>query len=165
MLRLDNFIILGFHLHKDCLVTHKNDNIQGRPLVVRGTFHAPLRRGMVCENHVARGHGFWKPCLEVEGGKEGLIQQATRGPAIVPTSMDLILPRTLVSRVFVPTNCVGKMTLPFLLSDPLLGVFSGGIPFLSIIIFIFYFFLSSSLQVVEDYSIAWNAPNSPWRFE
>jgi len=60
--------------------------------------------------------------------------------------MDLILPRKLVSRMVLPTNRAGKMTLSFIFSSSLIGVLGGGSPFLIIgIIILVPLFLTSRL--------------------
>jgi hypothetical protein len=72
--RLKIVIVLGSSLQIDHLVTHENRSIRGRPLMVRGTFHAPLWRGK----------DLLQPCVEVEGEKDELRQQVVGGPFVVP---------------------------------------------------------------------------------
>jgi hypothetical protein len=55
--RLGNVIFVVPSLQIDCLVTHKNSHIQGRPLMMMGTCHAPFRKGKICGNHVLRLRG------------------------------------------------------------------------------------------------------------
>jgi hypothetical protein len=64
------------------------------------------------------GEGFLQPYVEVEEGKDGLRQQVVGGPFVVLKEMDLILLGTLMSRVVLPTNHVGKPTLFFSLVPP-----------------------------------------------
>jgi hypothetical protein len=49
-----------------------------------------------------------QPYVEVEGEKDELRQQVVGGLFLCQKSMDLILLRTLMSRVVLPTNHVGK---------------------------------------------------------
>jgi hypothetical protein len=110
---------------------------------------------------LAEGKDLWQPCFEVEGGKDGLIQQVVGGGGgalLCQKSMDLILSRKLMSRVVLPTNHVGKPTL-FFFSSPLLMFWVGEVPF-SLLEFFFVPFLLSSrlLRILRLHVTALNSP-------
>jgi len=104
--------------------------------MLRGTYHAPLGEG--------GGDIFCNHMLRIRGKRMSRDNKLLGVPLLSQIQMDLILPRTLMSRVVIPTNCACEQYLLFLFHATPLIIFHRINPLVSVGIILFIPLLISS---------------------